>query len=348
MTQNLPDVWRVRSCRCAEFRNKPAVLWLSYHRPVFRAVLILTLVAGLRAQPPAAKRVEFRETLHATELLDPYHWLEDFDDAAARSWIAGQDRFARALLEKLPGQESLRRRMLELSATDRITLPILAANRFFYQRSTPSSPQPLECYRDGVAGAEKIWLDHAEAPKNSSITRMRISVSVDGKLAAYAVRTSGQDEVEIRFSEVDTGRDLPDKLPKALYSSISFLPDRSAVFYGVRSRDTGARVRFHKLGADSQGREVFGKGLDARVFLSATVSRDGRWLTMQAQHGWAGADLYVQDLKVAGPVRRLTHGIDAQFITTACGPSKMLLTTTWKAPRKRALLVQLERPEQTN
>ena len=312
------------------------------------AFLFLTVLATLQAQRPAAKRIEFRETFHGSELIDSYHWLENFDDEETKTWIAAQDRSARSLLQKLPGQERLRKRMLELSASDRLTAPRRASNRLFYQRHRASLPHPLECYRDGPAGEEKVWLDPAEVAKDSGITRQVSGVSPDGKLAAYAVRTSGQDEVEIRFREVETGRDLPDRLGKALYGSVSFLPDRSAVFYGVRSRDGGSRVRKHEFGGQLPEREVFGEGLDARVFLAADVSRDGRWLTIQAQRGWAGADLYVKDLSADSPVRRITNGQDSQFLTTPCGRNQLLVTTTWNAPRKRVLLVNLERPEQEN
>lgn len=313
-----------------------------------RIACVLLASLALQAQPPAAKRVDFRETFHGTELLDPYHWLENFEDESAQSWLAAQDRFAVSFLEKLPGQEKLRKRMLELSARDRLTPPRRAANRYFYQRYRPSLAHPLECYRDGIAGQEKVWLDPAEVAKDSGVTRQVHGVSPDGKLAAYSVRTSGQDEVEIRFREIETGRDLPGGLQKALYSSVSFLPDKSGVYYGVRSRAEGSRIRMHRFGGQLPDREVFGEGLDSRVFLSANVSRDGRWLTIQAQRGWAGANLYVKDLKTDGPVRRITGDGESQFSITPCGPNRLLVTTTWSAPRKRVLLVDLERPEQEN
>jgi prolyl oligopeptidase len=310
-----------------------------------RLVLFLTCLVTLQAQHTGAKRIEFRETFHGSELVDHYHWLENFDNEEARSWITAQDRIARSFLEKLPGQERLRKRMLELSARDRLTPPRRAGNRFFYQRYRASLPHPLECYRDGVTGEEKVWLDPSDVPKDAGITRQLYGISPDGKLAAYAVRTSGQDEVEIRFRDVETGRDMSDRLAKALYGSVSFLPDRSGVYYAVRSRGGGSRVRMHRFGGQPPGREVFGEGLDARVFLSVNVSRDGRWLTIQAQRGWAGADLYVKDLRADNPIRRITSGQDSQFNTTPCGRNQLLVTTTWGAPRKRVMLANLERPE---
>jgi prolyl oligopeptidase len=310
--------------------------------------LCLGVLTALQAQPPAAKRIEFREKFHGSELVDHYHWLENFGEEETKSWILAQDRYATSFLQKTPGQERLRKRMIELSATDRLSPPQRHSNRFFYQRHRASSPHPLECYRDGTTGEEKVWLDPADVEKDSGITRQAYGVSLDGKLAAYAVRVSGQDEIEIRFREVESGRDLPDRLAKALYGGVSFLPDRSGVYYSVRSRDAGSRIRKHEFGGQQPDREVFGAGLDARVFLGADVSRDGRWLIIRAQRGWTGGDLYVKDLKSESPARRITTAQDAQYLETECGPKQRLVTTTWGAPRKRALMVDLERPEQEN
>jgi prolyl oligopeptidase len=310
--------------------------------------LLLVGVGTLFAQPPAAARVEFRETFHGNELIDHYHWLEDFDRPATKDWIAAQDQYTGNMLAKIPGQEKLRKRMLELAATERISLPQRAGNRLFYRRNTATSAQPFECYRDGVKGPETIWLDPAEVPTGSGITRAMMAVSQDGKIAAYAVRRSGQDEVEIRFREVESRRDLADTLPQALYAGVSFLPDGSGAFYGVRSRATGARIQFHKFGAGAADAVVFGDGFDSRVFLSGRVTRSGRWLVMTASRGWAQTDVYVKDLKAGAPVRHLTGGLDAQFSAAECGADQLLLTTTWNAPRKRALMVNLNHVEQSN
>jgi prolyl oligopeptidase len=311
-------------------------------------VILLFAGAALYAQPPAAARAEFREMLHATELIDYYHWLENFDHPDSREWITAQDRYTRDVLAKIPGQEHLRKRMLQLAAADRISVPQRAGNRLFYRRTTAASAQPFECYREGVKGAEKIWLDPAEVPKDSGITRSMLAISPDGKMAAYVVRTSGQDEVEIRFREVDRLRDIPDTLTKALYAGVSFLPDGSGVFYGIRSRETGARIRFHKFGtAPEEDAMVFGDGFDSRVFLNGRVTRNGRWLVMTASRGWSQTDVYVKDLKANTPVSPLTSGLEAQFSATECGPDHLLLTTTWNAPRKRALMVDLNRAERS-
>ena len=314
------------------------------------AVLLASLgMAQAPPRPAAARRVDFQETFHGTTLHDPYHWLEDFADPAASAWIDAQDRYARAVLAALPGQEFLRRRYSGLSKVENVSVPEVVAGRYFYTKTSPDKAQPLLCLRRGAGGAEQVWLDPAVLGEPDAAAAV-LGISLDGRLAAYSVRRSGQDEVEVRVRDIDAAKDLPDRLPKALYGSVAFPRDHSGFYYARRSRDAGSRIWFHRMGADpATDTEVFGKGLDARVFLYPAVTSDGRWLLVPAGYGWARTEIWYRDLaKKEEPLGLLNPGIDAQFSAVEAGPGRILLLTTWKAPRKRALLVSLDRPAPEN
>ena len=308
-------------------------------------VLISLTLAAQSSKPPAAARHDFRETFHGVELNDPYHWLEDFNSPDAAAWIDAQDHAARAALAASPGQDYIRKRLSELMKYDRISAPEEAGGRYFFTRSPAEAKRPLLCYRDGLNGAEHTWLDPASVNSDTSVTFQLLDVSRDGKLVAYSIRQSGQDEVEVRLHRLDSLYDT-DMLPKSLYGSVSLLPTNAGYYYARRSREKGSRIFFHQVGDDgSREREVFGEGLDARVFLGTHVSRDGRWLIITASYGWSRNEIYFQDLKTGSPVRKLVAGIEDQFRPHEAGPGLLLITTTWKAPKGRALLVNLEQPD---
>lgn len=297
------------------------------------------------AAPPQSRRVPFEETFHGVTLTDPYHWLEDFDSPETAAFLSAQDDYARAILAKAPGQEFLRKRLSELTRTDNVGIPTVAGGRYFYTRTRADADLPVLCVREGFDGPEEVLLDPASLSSDRSANAVQSDVSRDGKLAAYLLRQSGQDEVEVRVKDVDTRQDLPDRLPKALYESVSILPDRSGFYYARRSRSEGPRVFFHRMGSDpSSDEEIFGKGLKPSVFVSADVSSDGRWLIVEAQEGWAKAEVLVADLERKLPLRSLTSGLTDQFRPRMAGPGLLALETTWKAPRGRVLLVNLENP----
>ncbi|HKA35916.1 MAG TPA: prolyl oligopeptidase family serine peptidase [Thermoanaerobaculia bacterium] len=307
--------------------------------------IFLSPPASPPAAPPPARRVPFEETFHGVTLTDPYHWLEDFDSPEAADFISAQDEFARAALARAPGQEFLRKRLSELTRTDNLGVPTVAGGRYFYTRTRADADLPVVCVRKGFDGPEEVLLDPAALSPDRSANAILSDVSRDGKLAAYLVRQSGQDEVEVRVKDVDTRQDLPDRLPKALYERVSILPDRSGFYYARRSRSEGPRVFLHRMGADpSADEEIFGKGLKPSVFVSADVSSDGRWLIVNAQEGWAKGEVWYSDLRRKLPLRSLTEGFPDQFRPRMAGPNLLALETTWKAPRGRVLLVNLESP----
>src|SRR5262249_103208 len=152
-------------------------------------------------RPPLAPRVDFQEALHGVRLNDPYHWLENFDDPAVSRWIDAQDRYARAYLAARPGQDRLRQRYGELSRFERLSGPEMAGGRYFYTKTQPDRPQALLCLRRGADAREEVWLDPASFG-DPSIGGSVLGISADGKAVAYAVRRSGQDEVEVRVRDI--------------------------------------------------------------------------------------------------------------------------------------------------
>jgi len=308
----------------------------------------VALTAQVPERPPAARRVAFEEKFHDLRLNDPYHWLENFNDPAAAAWIDAQDRYARSYLASRPGQQQLRQRYGELSRFERLSVPRVAGGRYFYVKTPPDRPQPLLCLRRGASASEEVWLDPASFG-DASIGVSVLDISPDGKMAAYAVRRSGQDEVEVRVRDIDAGKDTADRLPKSLYGGVAFLP-AGGFYYARRERDTGSRIWLHRAGSDSStDTEIFGRGMDARVFLSPHITTDGRWLLVTASYGWARTEIWFSDLAKAGPaLRPLTSGMEAQFTAVEAGAGNLLLVTTWHAPRKRALLVSLEHPAPGN
>lgn len=44
-------------------------------------------------KPPETRSNDFREIMHGVELVDPYQWLEDGENAETRNWIAAQNDY---------------------------------------------------------------------------------------------------------------------------------------------------------------------------------------------------------------------------------------------------------------
>jgi prolyl oligopeptidase len=317
------------------------------------ALIVLGFLAALglaeTLKPPQTRVQEFRENLHGVELVDPYPWLDDLESPEVRAWIDAQNAYTRAVLKRTKSRAAIRDRLTELMVTDRLGAPEERGGRYFYTRRSAGEDQPVLAVRQGPQGKEEVLIDPRKLSTDPSTIAEFNSISRDGRLVAYAVRQGGMDEVEIRIFDVEARRDLTDGLSKGLYTQVAFAAKNKGFYYVRRSRERGSRLYYHALGSDTaKDKEIFGEGTGPNQFVSAQLSEDGRTLLIVVQHGWRKTELFTQDVGPGGPVRPLVTGIDENFRVQWAGNRALVLLTPWRAPKRRLLLVDLDRPEQAN
>src|SRR5690554_6209528 len=147
-----------------------------------------------------------------------------------------------------------------------------------------------------------------------------IYVAWDGKKIAYKLRENNADEAIIYVKTVASDEiSAVDKIEGAKYAYPQWSADNTGFYYTylpeiygpehekagekipVDERPGFAEVRFHRLGSDPKTDPmIHPRTSDARTFIGAGLSHDGRWLTVTVAHGWNRADVYYQDLKAAG------------------------------------------------
>lgn len=163
------------------------------------------------------------------------------------------------------------------------------------------------------------------------------------------MRQGGEDEVTVSILDVDSRKELPDRLSRGRYN-VSLKPDKTGFYYSRFINGVGGRIYYHAMGsAATKDVEVFGKGYGPQVFVGVNVSPDGHYLFLVASHGSAGdkTELYYQDLKTNGPITTIVNDIDAGFSTDIAGDHLYLLTN-WNAPNRRILDVDLKKSARSN
>lgn len=295
-------------------------------------------------QPPAARVVEVRELLHGVEIVDPYRWLEDSSNPEARAWIEAQDRYARGLLEALPERTRIERRLAELMRADAAQMPLEREGRYFYLRRRADQEQYVLCMRRGLRGPEEVLLDpHPWSPDRTVSIRL-MDVSPDGTWLAYGVRRGGEDEVEVRFFDVEARRDLPFALPRARYHSVALLAAREGFYYS-RYTPQGPRVYARSpASAEAPDREIFGYGYGPETAITARLTGDSRRLVLHVLYGSSGdrTDAFFLDRR-NGALHAIARDIPAAFFVHPAG-ERFFVLTNWNAPNWRVMTGEWERP----
>jgi prolyl oligopeptidase len=313
---------------------------------------------GLRAaspaadlQPPKTKADDTRDTYGSVQVADPYRWLEDQKSPETRAWIDEQNRYSESYLHSYAGREALQSRVSEMLKIDTIGVPREHGGRYFFTRRSASQDLPVVFVRKGASGKDEVLLDpHSLSPDHSTSVNL-LDVIEDGTLCAYGVRQGGEDEVAVRFLDVDTRKELSDVLPRARYQGVHVRSDRAGVFFSRQEKE-GPRVYYHAFGVDSSKDEkIFGDGYGPEKGLGVSLSDDNRWLVLVVSHGSAATktEIYVRDLsaKGAGPapmaVVPIVNDVEARFSADIAGDT-MYLETNWQAPNGRVLAVDLKNP----
>jgi prolyl oligopeptidase len=303
----------------------------------------LTFAQTQSPKAPPTRQDNFREVIHGVEIIDPYRWLEDQESPETRQWIDAQNRFTHGLLDGLPSRSLIQRRLTELMRVDMATAPYERGGRYFlYKKRAEDNLWTLYMRRE-LKGKDEVLIDpHTLSPDHTTSVGLE-SISGDGKLMVYSIRRGGEDETELRVMDVDNRKDLPDRLPRALYRGVSFKKDGTGFYYNFQRREVGLRVFYHAIGTDSsKDVEVFGKGYGPDKWVSASVSEDGRYLLFNVQHGWAKNEVYVQEI-AGGPIKTIVNDIDAHFYAWFAG-EQLIMQTDWQAPKNRILAVDLKTP----
>jgi prolyl oligopeptidase len=218
--------------------------------------------------------------------------------------------------------------------------------RYFFAQRLAGQDQDVIYMRTGLNGRDRALVDPHAWSRDHSASAELLDVSPDGTLIAYGVREGGEDETTVKLLDVDTRKEMPDRLPRARYRSVSLKAHRTGLFY-ARIGEEGPRLYYHAIGADPVGdQEIFGQGLGREKVLSAGISDDGRYLVILLEHGRGGSartEIFCQDLQKEGPIFPVIKDIDAKFYG-AVGGDVLFLRTNWHAPRGRILAVDLNNP----
>jgi prolyl oligopeptidase len=246
-------------------------------------LLLSTILSGQTAvsttlKPPATPKREVADDFFGTKIVDPYRWLEDLKSAEVAAWMKAQNDYTRSVLDRIPGRDKLRDRIAELDDTGiRVSGFQSYSGYWFYLKVVPGEDNRKLYTRDGPDTPERLLLN------SETLTADGVHYSIDyyqpsldGKLVAVGMSPGGSENSVLYVLDTATGKDLGERIDRAQFGAVSWLPDNRSFFYN-RLRKLGpdeprtayylnSRAYLHHLGDDpDKDTTVFGNGLSPAV-----------------------------------------------------------------------------------
>ena len=287
------------------------------------------------------------DELWGEKVPDPYRWLEDISKPEVQAWVKTQDLRTRKYLENLPLREQFTAELSDLMYYPFVATPIVRNGRAFFKARGSGDEKSIVYVEE---------LNHPETRRalivseDSTTAIGNIYPSPNGKLLAYTLKPNNADQATVYVMDVDTGKNLSDKIEGGRYAGPEWLQDGSGFYYTyfpidpaipVDQRPGMTDVRFHKIGTDESVDTVIIPALhDATKFHAVDISNDDHWLDYVIHDGWNGNSLKLIDRTKSGVSFDLPAKPETTYTPLILGNMLYLLTND-NAPNYRIVKVSL-------
>lgn len=327
----------------------------------------VTASAGL-AQPPAAAPLTnadvrpasspVHETVFGHQIDDPWRWMETPGRLTdVQAFIRASSAHTVPQLAALPGRAALRDRIAAgMNAGVRYSDVRQAGTALFYRR-LDAGAQLAKLVVRGADGRERILYDpEATTPRGGAIGTY--SVSPDGRTVAIQTSGGGGEVGPIRFYDIATGREYPDRLEPVWGEFDAAWLDNQTVAYtritatGDADQMQNMRVLLHRLGEREDRSALLGAGVDAspaflpQEFPLVETVETSDWVFGGGVGARADSRIFVArraDLLRGRPVWRVIGGYDDRLNGSALSGDTLYLFTTNHAPNGEVRALDLAR-----
>ncbi|WP_155361252.1 S9 family peptidase [Acrocarpospora macrocephala] len=229
-------------------------------------------------QPPIAPRRPVVHRLHGIERIDDYDWMRD-PEAARETLLAERRHYAAETAHLAPFRQVLAAKMAGRTPETESSVSWRHGAFVYYTQIETGREFGDFCRKRDASDGGSVLLNLDELAAAGYVELGVREVSPCGRFLAYSVDTSGDEVYELRFRDLETGVDLPDRVAGTYYTG-AWSADSSSFFYTVVDECYRPyEVRRHVLGG---GDAVVLTEPDRRFEVTVEATRSGAYIAITA------------------------------------------------------------------
>lgn len=303
---------------------------------------------------PATPQIPVTNTLHGTEIIDSYQWLEDADTPEVKEWTSAQNNFTHEFLNSLPQREWLSNYFEKLWRYDDSTVPrkVLNSNRVFFKTKKADQEKWVYETKENPDAPAVVLLDPNTWEKDESLDFC--APSRDGKWLAYGIAEGGNEDPRIHIMNVETKEILPDTCRGWKQAGISWMPDNSGFFYASKPLKGTVpekeeyfwhTVWFHTLNTPAEkDKKIFWSDDVREKWHGAHVTEDGKYILLY-RGLFNQTDVFIAPLDSPEQYVPVVTNIDARF-AVSCVADSLYIRTDMNAPNEIVYVTDTAHPGQ--
>lgn len=304
---------------------------------------------------PATEKLAVEETLHGMTLRDDYRWLEEPSEKTSQ-WLVSQQQVTLQQLANTPHVSWLSRRLDALWRYDDSTPPnpSMQGERLFFSCKSKEQERRVYYTQKSKEHEPEVFLDLNKWPKEKSLDLL--SVSRDGRYVAYGVADGGNENPEIRIIDLDTAKELSDRVQGWKVRSISWCPGNVGFFYSAcplkgtlpdGEENYWNSAYYHQLGTPaSEDKRVFYSSSDKTHYHSAFVTEDTYHEFFYCSKNTKN-EVYFRPFGSSEPPTALATGFAGSY-SVEFYKDQIYILTDEKADMKQLFVTSIQRPEPSN
>lgn len=306
---------------------------------------------------PKATRSSFVETYFDKTVPDPYRWMEDTQSAELKTWIEEQNKLSNLYFSSIPQRAAIKNRLLALSNYEKYSLPSRIRNKYFYSYNSGLQPHAVWYVAKSIKDQGTVLLDPNIFSSDGTISLGGMSISKNAQYLAYATSDGGSDWRTWYVRDIETKKDLADKIEWSKFSGATWSPRNDGFFYGryekpsadlaLKAVNQNQKIYFHRLNTpQSEDLLIYERPDHPEWGFSTSVTDDGRYLIIYQSEGTQRKNrVFIKDLsKANAEVTPFLDTFDASYSIVGNNKETFFVLTSNSAPRNRLVAISLAKP----